>query len=79
MQSMNQSDSNDRSLKGSNKWWKDIIAKKKTAEMKLIQHEFDTLITLKFSNIKRGSCLMPEQIEKLVTDDLQLQKKKLFL
>ena len=47
--------------------------------MKLIQHEFDVLIILKFLNIERGSHLTSEQIEKLVTGNLQLKEKKLFL
>ena len=57
VQSVNQFDNDDKSPEGSNKWQKDAIAKKKTVKTKLIQHEFDTLITLKFSNITRESYL----------------------
>ena len=44
--------------------------KKKIIKTKLIQHEFNTLIILKFLNIKKESCLTFKQIEKLITDDL---------
>ena len=47
--------------------------------MKLIQHEFNALIILKFSNIKRKNHLTFKQIKKLIIDNLQLKKKKLFL
>ena len=53
--------------------------RKNVTEMKLIQHEFNALITLKFLNIEKKSCLTFKQIEKLITDNLQLKEKKLFL
>ena len=79
MQPVDQFDSDGRALEGSNKWWKEAIARENAAGVKLIQHEFDALITPKFSNIERGSCLTPEWIEKLVTGNLQLKEKELFL
>ena len=38
--------------------------------MKLIQHEFNVLILLKFLNIKKKSCLIFKQIKKLITNNL---------
>ena len=75
---MNQFDSDERVLKNSNKWWKEAITRENVIKMKLIQHEFNVLIILKFLNIEKRSCLMSEWIEKLITDNLQLKKKKLF-
>ena len=66
-------------LKNNNKWWKEIIVKENTIKMKLIQHEFNALIILKFLNIKKKSCLTFKQIKKLIINDLWLKEKKLFL
>ena len=66
-------------LKDSNKWWKEVIMKENTIEVKSIQHEFNVLIISKFSNIERESHLTSKQIKKLITDNLQLKEKKLFL
>ena len=79
MQLVNWFDSDGRVLEDSNKWQKEAITRENAAEMKSIQHEFNALIISKFLNIERGSCLTFEQIEKLVTGNLQLKEKELFL
>ena len=79
MQSVNQFNNDEKMLKSSNKWWKKIIIKKNMIKIKSIQHEFNMLIILKFLNIEKKSHLTLEQIKKLITDNLQLKKKKLFL
>ena len=76
---MNWFDSDEKVSKNSNKWWKKIIMRKNMIKVKLIWHEFNVLITLKFLNIERKSCLMFKWIEKLITDNLWLKEKKLFL
>ena len=78
MQSMNWFNNNEKMLKNSNKWQKKAIIKENAVKVKLIWHEFNALITLKFSNIEKKSCLMSEWIEKLITNNLQLKEKKLF-
>ena len=70
MWSMNWFDSDRKALKNSNKWWKKAITKENVIRIKLIQHEFNMLIILKFLNIEKKSCLMFKQIEKLITDNL---------
>ena len=70
MQSMNQFNNDEKTLKSNNKWWKKVIMKENTIKMKSIQHEFNALITLKFSNIERKNCLTFKWIKKLITNNL---------
>ena len=58
MQLMNQFNSDEKMLKNNIKWWKETITKKNMIKTKLIQHEFNALIILKFLNIEKKSHLM---------------------
>ena len=79
IQPADQSDSDERASEGSNQWQMEAIVQQETAGRRCILHEFNSLVTLKFSSIKRGFCLTPKWIEKLIIEDLLSREKELFL